>query len=128
MRSVLYYNCQGDRDVDRPSYGLSAVCAKATKKNKKIIENPLTNQKVYGIIKTQKKKGNKKMQKFNFNVSYLEVSKTTFKITNGGLIPFSVVADTFEEGRAKALEFGQSVARCYNDNEEVTFFFRITIR
>ena len=54
MRSVLYYNCQGDRDVGRLSYGLSAVCAKATKKNKKIIENPLTNQKVYGIIKTQK--------------------------------------------------------------------------
>ena len=60
MRSVLYYNCQGDRDVGRPSYGLSVVCAKATKKNKKIIENPLTNQKVYGIIKTQKKKGNNK--------------------------------------------------------------------
>ena len=39
---MLYYNCQGDRDVGRPSYGLSAVCAKATKKNKKIIENPLT--------------------------------------------------------------------------------------
>ena len=60
MQSVLYYNCQGDRDVGRPSYGLSAVCAKATKKNKKIIENPLTNSKVYGIIKTQKKKGNNK--------------------------------------------------------------------
>ena len=60
MQSVLYYNRQGDRDVDRPSYGLSAVCAKATKKNKKIIENPLTNQKVYVIIKTQKKKGNNK--------------------------------------------------------------------
>ena len=128
MRSVLYYNRQGDRDVGRLSYGLSAVCAKATKKNKKIIENPLTNQKVYVIIKIQKKKGNKKMQKFDFNVSYLEVSKTTFKITNGGLIPFSAVADTFEEGRMRALEFGQSIARCYNDNEETTFFFRITIR
>ena len=127
MLSVLYYNCQGDRDVGRLSYGLSAVCAKATKKNKKIIENPLTNQKVYGIIKTQKKKGNKKMQKFNFYVSYLEVSKTTFKITNGGLIPFSAVADTYEEGRTKALEFAQSLARCYNDNEESTLFFRITV-
>ena len=127
MQSVLYYNRQGDRDVGRPSYGLSAVCAKATKKNKKIIENPLTNQKVYVIIKTQKKKGNKKMQKFDFYVSYLEVSKTTFKITNGGLIPFSAVADTFEEGRTKALEFAQSLARCYNDNEESTLFFRITV-
>ena len=52
---MLYYNCQGDRDVGRLSYGLSAVCAKATKKNKKIIENPLTNQKVYVIIKIQKR-------------------------------------------------------------------------
>ena len=127
MRSVLYYNRQGDGDVGRLSYGLSAVCAKATKKNKKIIENPLTNQKVYVIIKTQKKKGNKKMQKFDFYVSYLEVSKTTFKITNGGLIPFSAVTDTFEEGRTKALEFAQSLARCYNDNEESTLFFRITV-
>ena len=128
MRSVLYYNCQGDRDVGRPSYGLSAVCAKATKKNKKIIENPLTNQKVYGIIKTQKKKGNKKMQKFDFNVNYVEVSKTTLKITALGDIPFATMADTYEEGRNEALEFAQSLARCYNDNEESAFFFRITIR
>ena len=55
MRSVLYYNCQGDRDVGRPSYGLSAVCAKATKKNKKIIENPLTNPLKYDIIRVQKR-------------------------------------------------------------------------
>ena len=68
------------------------------------------------------------MQEFDFNVNYLEVSKTTFKIINSGLIPFSAVADTFEEGRMQALEFGQSVARYYNDNEETTFFFRITIR
>ena len=67
------------------------------------------------------------MQKFDFYVSYLEVSKTTFKITNGGLIPFSAVTDTFEEGRTKALEFAQSLARCYNDNEESTLFFRITV-
>ena len=67
------------------------------------------------------------MKKFNFNVSYLEVSKTTFKITNGGLIPFSAIADTFEEGRTKALEFAQSLARCYNDNEESTLFFHIAV-
>ena len=128
MQSVLYYNCQGDRDVGRPSYGLSAVCAKATKKNKKIIENPLTNQKVYVIIKTQKKKGNKKMQTFDFNVNYVEVSKTTLKITALGDIPLATMADTYEEGRNVALEFAQSLARCYNDNEESAFFFRITIR
>lgn len=55
MQSVLYYNCQGDRDVGRPSYGLSAVCAKATKKNKKIIENPLTNLLKYDTIRVQKR-------------------------------------------------------------------------
>ena len=128
MQSVLYYNRQGDGDVGRLSYGLSAVCAKATKKNKKIIENPLTNQKVYVIIKIQKKKGNKKMQKFDFNVNYVEVSKTTLKITALGDIPFATMADTYEEGRNEALEFAQSLARCYNDNEESAFFFRITIR
>ena len=68
------------------------------------------------------------MEKFDFNVVYNEVSKTTLEMTNLGIIPFSAMADTFEEGRTKALEFGQSVARCYNDNEETTFFFRITIR
>lgn len=67
------------------------------------------------------------MQKFNFNVSYLEVSKTTLKITNGGKIPFSAVANTYEECRSKALEFAQSIARCYNDNKETTFFFRICV-
>lgn len=66
------------------------------------------------------------MQKFNFNVSYVEASKTSFKMTGVGYIPFTVVADTYEEGRNKALEFGQSVARCYNDNAEASFFFRIT--
>ena len=48
---MLYYNCQGDRDVGRLSYGLSVVRAKAIKKNKKIIENPLTNPTECGIIK-----------------------------------------------------------------------------
>ena len=47
---MIEYYRQGDRDAGRPSYGLSAVCAKAIKKNKKIIENPLTNLKRYGII------------------------------------------------------------------------------
>ena len=124
MRSVLYYNRQGDRDVGRLSYGLSAVCAKATKKNKKIIENPLTNSKTYVIIKTQKKKGNKKMKKFDFNVVYIEVSKTSFEMTNFGIIPFSTIADSYEEGRTKALEFAQSVCRCY---KESLFFFRVTV-
>ena len=67
------------------------------------------------------------MQKFNFNVNYVEVSKTTLKITALGDIPFATMADTYKEGRNEALEFAQSLARCYNDNEESAFFFRITI-
>ena len=68
------------------------------------------------------------MEKFDFNVVYNEVSKTTLEMTNLGIIPFSAIADTFEEGRTKALEFAQSISRCYNDNEKSVFFFRITVR
>ena len=68
------------------------------------------------------------MEKFDFNVVYNEVSKTTLEMTNLGIIPFSAMADTFEEGRTKALELAQSISRCYNDNEESVFFFRITVR
>ena len=41
---MIEYYCQGDRDAGRPSYGLSAVCAKATKKNKKY-RKPLDKSK-----------------------------------------------------------------------------------
>lgn len=68
------------------------------------------------------------MKKFDFNVVYIEVSKTIFEMTNFGIIPFSTIADSYEEGRTKALEFAQSISRCYNDNEESIFFFRITVR
>lgn len=68
------------------------------------------------------------MKKFDFNVVYNEVSKTTLEMTNLGIIPFSAMANTFEEGRTKALEFAQSISRCYNDNEKSVFFFRITVR
>ena len=65
------------------------------------------------------------MQKFNFIVNYVEVGKTTLKSTNVGVIFFSAMADTYEEGRTKALEFAQSISRCYNDNKETAFFFRV---
>lgn len=68
------------------------------------------------------------MKRFDFNVVYNEVSKTTLEMTNLGIIPFSAMADTFEEGRTKALEFAQSISRYYNDNEKSVFFFRITVR
>ena len=67
------------------------------------------------------------MKKFDFNVNYVEVSKTTLKMTALGDIPFATMADTYEEGRNEALEFAQSLARCYNDNEESAFFFRVTV-
>ena len=67
------------------------------------------------------------MKRFNFNVNYVEINKNTVEIDTIRDIPFSTIADTLEEGRAKALEFAQSVARCYNDNDETAFFFRITV-
>ena len=65
------------------------------------------------------------MQRFDFTVMYVEVSKTTMKTIQFGELSFSAVADTYEEGRTKALEFAQSVARCYNDNDECAFFFQV---
>ena len=67
------------------------------------------------------------MQRFNFNVNYVEINKNTVEIDSIREIAFSTVADTYKEGRTKALEFAQSVARCYNDNDETAFFFRITV-
>ena len=67
------------------------------------------------------------MKKFNFYVDYVEVNETTLEMTNLGEISFATFADTYEEGRAEALEFAQSLSRCYNDNEESAFFFRITV-
>ena len=67
------------------------------------------------------------MKRFNFNVNYVEINKHTVEIDTIRDIPFSTIADTLEEGRAKALEFAQSLARCYNDNDETAFFFRITV-
>lgn len=68
------------------------------------------------------------MQKFNFDVNYLEVNRITLNVTNRGNIPFSAIANTYEECRSKALEFAQSIARCYNDNRETAFYFRICTR
>lgn len=67
------------------------------------------------------------MKRFNFDVNYVEVSETTLKMTNLGDIPFAVMADTYEEARSEALEFAQALSRCYNDNDETAFFFRITV-
>ena len=50
--SKICYNnkCQEDRGVEETSYGLSVFPDKATKKNKKIAENLLTNPTAYGIM------------------------------------------------------------------------------
>ena len=68
------------------------------------------------------------MKRFNFNVNYVEINEDTVEIDSIQDIAFSTVADTYEEARTKALEFAQSISRCYNDNEESVFFFRITVR
>lgn len=67
------------------------------------------------------------MKKFNFNVNYVEINEDTVEIDSIRDIAFSAVANTYEEARTKALEFAQSISRCYNDNDETAFFFRITV-
>ena len=67
------------------------------------------------------------MKKIDFNVNYVEINKNTVEIDSIRDIPFSTIADTYEEGRTKALEFAQSISRCYNDNEKSAFFFRVTV-
>lgn len=67
------------------------------------------------------------MKRFNFNVNYVEINENTVEIDSVRDIAFSAVADTYEEARTKALEFAQSISRCYNDNDETAFFFRITV-
>lgn len=67
------------------------------------------------------------MKRFNFNVNYAEINEDTVEIDSIRDIAFSAVADTYEEARTKALEFAQSISRCYNDNDETAFFFRITV-
>jgi hypothetical protein len=65
------------------------------------------------------------MKKFNFDVSYVEINRVTLEAAQFGAIPFSTIANTYEEGRTKALEFAQSIARCYNSNRESAFYFRV---
>ena len=64
------------------------------------------------------------MKKFDYVVSYVEVNRSTVVVRDGE-ISFSAMAETYEEGRTKALEFAQSIARCYNDNKASTFFFQV---
>jgi hypothetical protein len=65
------------------------------------------------------------MQEFNFYVECVEIDRITSEVAQFGEIPFFTIADTYEEGRTEALEFAQSIARCYNDNKESIFYFRV---
>lgn len=66
------------------------------------------------------------MKKFIFYVDYIEINKSTLKADKLGEISLSATASTYEEGRLKALEYAQSIARCYESNNETAFFFRIS--
>ena len=65
------------------------------------------------------------MRIFNFYVEYVIRSDLNHDFESGEL-PFTVEGDNYEEARAKALEFAQSIARGYNGNNFETFYFRIT--
>ena len=65
------------------------------------------------------------MHAFSFNVTYVVTNVPSNNYEYGNL-PITVEADNYEEARSKALEFGQSVARCYILSDFETFYFLIT--
>lgn len=58
---------------------------------------------------------------YYFIIEILVIDLTTQKVIDGQEIPFDVEGETFEEARAKALEYGQSIVRGYDEREEYAF-------
>ena len=64
------------------------------------------------------------MRIFNFYVDFVIKSNLNHDFENGYL-PFTVQGTSYEKARTQALEFAQSIARGYNDNDFEDFYFRI---
>lgn len=62
---------------------------------------------------------------FNFYVDYVITSNLDNNLETGEL-PITMEGNSYEEARTKALDFAQSIARCYNSNNLEDFYFRIT--
>lgn len=67
------------------------------------------------------------MRIFNFYVDYVVKSHLNHDFESGE-IPFTVRGTSYEEARAQALDFAQTIARGYNNNDFEDFYFRIAIR
>ena len=64
------------------------------------------------------------MRLFNFYVDFVIKSSLDHDF-KGGCLPFTVKGTSYEEARAQALEFAQSIARGYSNNDFEDFYFRI---
>ena len=65
------------------------------------------------------------MKRFdNLFIDCIEVNVET-DLFNQFEIPFSTMANSFEEARSQALEHGQAMARSYSSAGESTLFFKV---
>jgi hypothetical protein len=55
---------------------------------------------------------------YYFTLQMLIVDLNTERVIGGQAIPLSTEGDTYEDARAKALEYGQSVLRGYDEKGE----------
>lgn len=58
---------------------------------------------------------------YYFTIGILVIDFDTDKVIDSQKIPFSAEGDTFEEARAKALDYGQCVLRGYDERNQYAF-------
>lgn len=67
------------------------------------------------------------MKRFdNMFIDCVEINVKTNAI-NQFEVPFSTLANSFEEARTQALERGQTMARSYNSSSDTTLFFKVCL-
>lgn len=64
-------------------------------------------------------------QAFSFYVNYIIIDDLNNNYETGEL-PITMEGNNYEEARSKALDFAQSISRCYNNSDFEVFYFRIT--
>jgi hypothetical protein len=67
------------------------------------------------------------MERFdNMFIDCVEINVKTNTL-NQFEVPFSTMANSFEEARSQALEYGQAMARSYNPSSDTTLFFKVCV-
>jgi hypothetical protein len=68
------------------------------------------------------------MKRFdNMFIDCIEINVKT-NVLNQFEVPFSTMANSFEEARSQALEHGQAMARSYSSTDDTTLFFKVCYR